>query len=182
MLNYKSIPDARPFCCGVILAVRGSCHPTPRNPEYPTCPLSQSVLMLTFLYSCCDCGQCTSLELSALIMAIVIALAEAVGGLYFIQQWTNSRLLIKCNLVEACTLPFDYGDNIHLHCNAINHWHWIFVLVIIFYFLFSNFKECGDNIACLLLWKKQRWQREAIAIVFLILKTLWIGGKCLASC
>ena len=48
--------------------------------------VSQSVLMLTFLYSCCDCGQCKSLELSALIMAIVIALAEAVGGLYFIQQ------------------------------------------------------------------------------------------------
>ena len=101
MLNYKSIPDARPFCCGVILAIRGTCHPTPRNPGYPTCPLSQSVLMLTFLYSCCDCGQCKSLQLSALIMAIVTALAEAFGGLYFIEQWTNSRLLIKCNLVEA---------------------------------------------------------------------------------
>ena len=48
--------------------------------------VSQSVLMLTFLYSCCDCGQCKSLELSALIMAILIALAEAVGGLYFIEQ------------------------------------------------------------------------------------------------
>ena len=79
------------------------------------------------------------------------------------------------------TLPFDYGDNIHLHCNAINHWHWIFVLVIIFYFIFSNLKECGDKIACLLLRKKQRWQREAIAIVFLMLKTLWIDGKCLGS-
>ena len=61
-----------------------------------------------FLCSCCDRDQCKSLELSALIMAIVIALAEVFGGRYFIQQWTNSRfisrncrLLIKCNLVEA---------------------------------------------------------------------------------
>ena len=101
VLYYKSIPDACPFCCGVNLAIRGTCRPTPRNPGYPTCLLSQSVLMLTFLYSCCDCGQCKYLELSAFIIAILITLAEAFGGLYFIEQWTNSRLLIKCTLVEA---------------------------------------------------------------------------------
>ena len=101
MLNYKTIPDAFPFCCDFNLAIRGTCHPTPGNPGYPTCLLSQSVLMLTFLYSCSDCSQCKYLELSALIIAILIALAEAFGGLYFIEQRTNSRLLIKCNLGEA---------------------------------------------------------------------------------
>ena len=37
-----------------------------------------------FLCSCCDCDQCKSLELSALIMAIVIALAEVFGGQYLL--------------------------------------------------------------------------------------------------
>ena len=37
------------------------------------------------LCSCCNCDQCKYLELSALIMTIVIALAE-VFGRYFIQQ------------------------------------------------------------------------------------------------
>jgi len=86
VLNYKTIPDGCPFCSGVNLAIRGTCHPTPGNPGYPTCLLSQSALMLTFLYSCCDCGQCKYVELSALIMAIVIALAEAFGGLCFMEQ------------------------------------------------------------------------------------------------
>ena len=181
MLNYKSIPDARPFCCGVILAVRGSCHPTPRNPEYPNM-LPQSVstyadfpVLLLWLWSvqvpwaiCIDYGYryCSCRSCWRTILYTTVN-----------KQQTSNQMQFG-----GGTLPFDYGDNIHLHCNAINHWHWIFVLVIIFYFLFSNLKECGDKIACLLLWKKQRWQREAIAIVFLILKTLWIGGKCLASC
>ena len=39
-----------------------------------------------FLCSCCNCDQCKSLELSALIMTIAIALAEVFGGRYFIQQ------------------------------------------------------------------------------------------------
>ena len=39
-----------------------------------------------FLCSRCNCDQCKSLELSALIMTIVIALAEVFGGRYFIQQ------------------------------------------------------------------------------------------------
>ena len=39
-----------------------------------------------FLCSCCDSNQCKSLELSALIIAIVIAHAKVFGGRYFIQQ------------------------------------------------------------------------------------------------
>ena len=38
--------------------------------------LVSQYLCSLFLYSCYDCDQCKSLELSALIMAIVIALAE----------------------------------------------------------------------------------------------------------
>ena len=41
-------------------------------------------LCTLFLCSCCDCDQCKSLELSALIMAIVIVLAEVFGGQYLL--------------------------------------------------------------------------------------------------
>ena len=44
MLNYKSIPNACPFCCGVSLPNGGTCHPTPINSGYPTCLFSQSIL------------------------------------------------------------------------------------------------------------------------------------------
>ena len=181
MLNYKSIPNAWPFCCDVNLSIGGTCHPTPRNSGYPTCLLSQSVLMHTF----------PLLLLWLWSVQVPWAIRIVYGYRYCSCRsfwrtipYTSVNKQQTSNQMQfgGGTLPFDYGDNIHLHCNAINHWHWTFVLVIIFYFLFSNLKECGDNIACLLLRKKQRWQREAIAIVFLILKTLWIGGKCLASC
>ena len=44
------------------------------------------------------------------------------------------------------TLPFDYGDNIHLHCNAINHWHWIFVLVSSFILYFQIWGYVGTRL------------------------------------
>ena len=163
-----------------LFAVVSTCHPTPINSGYPTCLFSQSVLMQTFPllllwlwlvevpwaicidygYRYCSCRNCWRTILYTTVN----------------KQQTSNQMQFG-----GGTLPFDYGDNIHLHCNAINHWHWIFVLVIIVYFIFSNLKEHGDKIACLLWRKKQRWQREAIAIVFLILKTLWIDGKWLGS-
>ena len=37
-----------------------------------------------FLCPCCECDQCKSLELSALITAIIIVLAEVFGGQYLL--------------------------------------------------------------------------------------------------